>query len=298
MANTGLGRGLGSLIPNKNDLNKTSANTAVNLGNKKISTVSTASSEGSLLKVNVDLIKVNPFQPRKEFADTHLEELAQSIKEYGVIQPIIVTKKRDGYELIAGERRLRASKKAGLEKVPVIIREAGEQEKLEVALIENIQRENLNPIDLAHGYRRLIDEFNLTQENAAKRVGKSRPSVTNTLRLLNLPQEIQTALAEGRVTEGYAKYFIGLDSEEKQMNLFRKILHNDLTVSETNRQSKVMGGTKAARIKINYADKDKEFALREFFGAKVEVKRKGKGGQIIIDFYSEEELGEIIEKVK
>lgn len=303
----GLGRGLGSLIPQKtqpnnsdNDSNEQDASSkkqAIPVTNVN-SMSSVSDDKDRVLKVSIEQIQVNPYQPRKYFSDTHINELMESIREYGIIQPLIVSKAENGYELIAGERRLRASTKLGLKEVPVIVREAHEQEKLELALIENIQRENLNPIDLAHAYRRLIDEFNITQEEMAKRVSKSRPSITNTLRLLNLPDEIQVALIEGRITEGHAKYLVGLDTEAKQMTLFRKILHNKLSVQDTNNQAKAMGGTKAARIKINYEDKDKEFALREFFGAKIEIKRRGKGGQIIIDFYSDEELGEIINKVK
>ncbi len=251
-----------------------------------------------VLQIEVDKIKVNPFQPRKNFEDGDLNELIESIKEYGIVQPLIVSQGPDGFELIAGERRLRAAKKINLPKVPVIVRDANQQEKLEIALIENIQREQLNPIETAAGYRRLIDEFNLTQEDVAKKVSKSRPSVANTLRLLNLPPEIQLALIEEKITEGHAKYLLGIEGEEKQMNLFRKILHNNLSVKDTNNEARRMGGTKAARIQINYADKDKEFALRQFFGTKAEIKRKGKGGQIIIEFFSEEELNGIINKVK
>lgn len=290
MAN-GLGRGLGSLIPNKNNFQETQTGQAGqedgnSAGGERIS------------QVSVDNIQENPLQPRKQFTDHKLDELVESIKDFGIIQPLIATKNKDGYELIAGERRLRAAKKAGLEKVPVIIRAAKNQEKLEVALIENIQRENLNPIDLAHAYRKLVNEFQLTQEEVARKVSKARSSVTNTMRMLNLPGEIQSALIEGKLTEGHAKFLIGLESREKQMALFRKIMHNNLSVSDTDKAARKMGGTKAARIKINYADKDKEFAFREFFGAKTEIKRKGKGGQIIINFFSDEELGEIVSKIK
>ncbi|MFH1822768.1 MAG: ParB/RepB/Spo0J family partition protein, partial [Patescibacteria group bacterium] len=160
------------------------------------------------------------------------------------------------------------------------------------------QRENLNPIETAMAYRKLIDDFNLTHEGVAKKVGKARPSIANTLRLLNLPEEVQEALMQGRITENHAKIIIGLDSYEKQMSLFKKIMRGNLTVTDTFEEARRMGGTKQARIKINYADKDKEFAFREFFGAKVEIKRRGKGGQVIIDFFSDDELGEIVEKVK
>jgi len=285
----GLGRGLSSLIPQKNNKN---------LGAHDEIDVLLADNKDKVLNVDIEKIEVNSMQPRQNFSDGNLDELAESIKKYGIIQPLVVIDKDGSYELIAGERRLRASKKAGLKKVPVVIREAGEQEKLEVALVENIQRENLNPIEMAMAYRKLVDEFNLTQDELAKRLAKSRSSVANTLRMLNLPDEIRQALIEGKIGEGHAKYLVGLESEEKQLNLFRKIIRNNLTVSDVAEEARKMGGTKAARIKINYADKDKEFALREFFGAKIEIKRKGRGGQIIIDFFSDDELSEIVDKVK
>lgn len=290
MAN-GLGRGLGSLIPQKVKKIPTPAGDAI---------VDVASEEDKnrILRLSPDKIQINPLQPRRTFAERELQELADSIKEYGIIQPLIVTQKDGSYELIAGERRLRAAKMLGLETVPAIARDASEQEKLEVALIENVQRADLNPIETALAYRKLIDEFNLGQDEVASRVGKSRPSVTNILRMLNLPEEIQLALIEGKITEGHAKLLLGLDSEIKQITLFRKIIHNGLTITDTTDETRRMGGTKQARIKINYADKDKEFALREFFGTRAEIKRKGKGGQIVVHFFSDEELGEIMEKVK
>lgn len=306
MAN-GLGRGLGSLIPQKpvaqtnDDVSEAKESPEI----KKVAEVSqpedissSQNDKDKVLQVPVDQIDINPHQPRQKFSDHAIDELVESIKKYGVIQPLVASRKDDRFELIAGERRLRSSKKAGLETVPVIIRDLAEQEKLEVALIENVQRENLNPVETAVAYKRLVDEFNLTQEEVAKQIGKSRSSVTNTLRLLNLPEEIRLALIDDKITEGHAKYLVGLDSEARQIALFRKILHNNLSVRETSQESRRMGGTKAARIKINYEDKDKEFALREFFGTKAEIKRKGKGGKIIIDFYSNDELGEIIKKVK
>lgn len=292
MSNTGLGRGLSSLIPQKKNNQSSSI--------KKIgdSALPNSANNEQVIKLVIEDIKKNPRQPRKEFSDSGLDELADSIKEFGIIQPLVVSREGDVYELIAGERRLRAAKKAGLSDVPVIIRSANDQEKLEVALIENIQREDLNPIELAAAYLQLMDEFYLSQADMGKRVGKSRPVIANTLRLLKLPEEIKTALVEGHINEGHAKFLVGLDTEVKQMKLFRKILHSSLTVEDTNQEAKRMGGTKAARIKINYTDKDKEFALREFFGARVNIKRKGRGGQIIIDFFSDEELAEIIGKVK
>jgi ParB family transcriptional regulator, chromosome partitioning protein len=288
MPTNGLGRGLGSLIPPKTIANK--IDTA--------KSVLTAVDRDRILQVETTRVKANPFQPRQRFEDGDLNELIESIKEYGIIQPLIVSPKGADFELIAGERRWRAAKRLGLAKVPVIVRDANEQEKLELALIENLQRENLNPIETAIAYRRLMDEFNLIQEEVAKKISKPRSSIANTLRLLNLPEEIQLALIDEKISEGHAKYLLGIEGEEKQMTLFRKILHNNLSVKDTDSEARRMGGTKSARIKINYTDKDKEFALRQFFGTKVEIKRKGKGGQIVIDFFSEEELEGIVGKVR
>ena len=296
----GLGRGLSSLIPKKVNKVTTTAQGEAVVG------VASEIDKNKILQIAPDQIKSNPMQPRKDFSRESLEELVSSIKQYGIIQPLIVTHssasseqgKNDQYELIAGERRLRAAQIIGLEKVPVITRDAKEQEKLEMALIENIQRTDLNPVELALAYRKLIDEFNLSQEEMAKRVGKARSSVANILRVLNLPEEIQLALMDGRISEGHAKILAGLDSDDKQIVLFKKIIRDHLSVEDAVKEIRRIGGTKAARIKINYADKDKEFALREFFSTKVEIKRKGKGGQIIIDFFSDEELEEMIGKVK
>ena len=286
----GLGRGLGSLIPPK--VKKITTATG-----ESIVDVSSAFDKDRILRVSPKDISVNPMQPRKEFNEAHLNELMDSIKLYGIIQPLVVTKKGAGFELIAGERRLRASKLLGLDAVPVIVREADEQEKLELALIENIQRENLNPIETAIAYRKLVDEFGLTQEEVAKKVGKSRPGVANSLRYLNLPEPIQDALSQGSITEGHAKVILGLDNEAKQMSLFRKILHGGLTVSDATQETRKSGGTKSARIKINIIDNDKERMLQQFFGTKTEIKRKGTGGRIIVHFFSDEELREIIKKI-
>ena len=285
---TGLGRGLGSLIPQKTTPSIASVNTerAVPLDRERV------------LMVSQDLIEVNSLQPRKRFTDFKLDELVESVKTYGIIQPLLVHRKGDKFELIAGERRLRASKKAGLKEVPVVIREVNEEEKLEIALIENIQREDLNPIDLALAYKQMMDLFQVTQEEVAKKVGKSRSSVANCLRYLGLPEEIQIGLIDGKITEGHAKYIVGLEGEAKQMAMYRKIVHEKLTVGGTGAEIQNIGGTKQSKIKINYADKDKEFAFREFFQTRVEVRRKGAGGQIIIDFFSDEELSNMISKLK
>jgi len=279
----GLGRGLGSLIPQKND---PASITPLSL-----------QTEGEVMRVSPDTIIANPRQPRNSFNDAELNELVQSVREYGIIQPLVVTKTAEGYELIAGERRLRAARLVGLKEVPIIVREADDQEKLEIALIENIQREDLNAVELALGYKKLAEEFNLNQDQLAKKLGKSRPVVTNTLRILQLPQAIQDALINGEITEGHAKILVGLDSEQKQFELFNRIKTRHLNVDTTLLEARRMGGTKQARIQINYADKDKEMLLRQFFGAKSEIKRIRKGGEVVVHFTSEEELEGIIKKV-
>lgn len=279
----GLGRGLGSLIPQKND--------------PIIIPPSSSTTEGEVMRVSPDVIIANPRQPRNNFSDAELNELVQSVREYGIIQPLVVTKTAEGYELIAGERRLRAARLVGLREVPIVVREADDQEKLEIALIENIQREDLNAVELALGYKKLAEEFNLNQDQLAKKLGKSRPVVTNTLRILQLPQAIQDALINGEITEGHAKILVGLDSEQKQFELFNRIKTRHLNVDTTLLEARRMGGTKQARIQINYADKDKEMLLRQFFGAKSEIKRIRKGGEVVVHFTSEEELDGIIKKI-
>ncbi len=291
MANS-LGRGLDSLIPQK--VNKKVSSDS---GEAVAVDIVSPQDKDKILRLKPDNIKINSMQPRQSFDDAGIEELSKSIATHGIIQPLVVIHSDSGYELIAGERRLRAAKKLDLKEVPAIVRKAGEQEKLEVALIENLQRENLNPIETAIAYQKLIDEFNLTQEEVAKKVSKSRPVITNSLRLLNLSSEIQEALVSGKISEGHARFLMGLESEEKQKILLRKIVNQKLTVQETNNEARRMGGTKKARIKINYQDKDKEFSFREFFGTKVEIKRKGKGGQIIINFFSDDELEDMIKKI-
>ncbi|MFA5184590.1 MAG: ParB/RepB/Spo0J family partition protein [Patescibacteria group bacterium] len=289
----GLGRGLGSLIPKK----------TMTYGQNPFATQTSEDEvvimqDGDrVLKVSPERIDINPQQPRTHFNETALNDLAESIKQHGIISPLLVTKKGERFELIAGERRLRSAKLVGLKEVPVIVRSEQEQKKLELALIENLQRENLNPLESARAYRRLIDEFNITQEEAAKKLGKARSSVANALRLLALPAAIQEALAVGKITEAHAKYLLGLENEAKQLNMLKKILRQNLTVAETDKEIKRLGGTKSAKQK-DYFDRGKEEELGEYFSTKVEIRRKGKGGQLIIDFYSEEELNEIMKKIK
>ncbi len=289
----GLGRGLGSLIPKK------TITYGQNPFKSEVAEEETVvlHDNDRILKVSPNRIAINPQQPRTYFSDTALNDLAESIKQHGIISPLIVTKKDDGYELIAGERRLRSAKLLGLKEVPVIVREEKDQKKLEIALIENLQREDLNPLETARAYQRLIDEFNITQEEAAHKVGKARSSVANALRLLALPLPIQEALATGKISEAHAKYLLGLEGEAKQLTMLKKIIRQNLTVAETDKEIKRLGGTKAAKPK-DYFDRAREEELGELLTTKVEIKRQGKGGKLMIDFYSEEELNEIIKKIK
>lgn len=287
----GLGRGLSSLIPPK-------VNKVTTTGGDAVVETITVDDRNRIIMVNPSLIATNPEQPRKRFVEQRIDELKDSIKQFGIIQPLIVSKVGDKIELIAGERRLRAARALGLDKVPVIVRNVDELEKLELALIENIQRENLNPIETAMAYKKLIDEFTLSQDDLAKKVGKPRSSIANSLRLLNLPEEIRNALVEGKITEGHAKLIIGLDTEVKQLALYRKIIHDNLPVSATFHETKKMGGTKAARAPLSPEDKSREDIVRSYFQAKAEIKRKGKTGQVIIHFFSEDELGNILSKMR
>jgi len=286
---SGLGRGLGSLIPQK--INKTS--------DDRVTPASVVISEDDrILHIDPALIQVNEYQPRSGFDETALNDLAESIRQHGVLQPLVVSRSGDRYQLISGERRWRAAQKINLPTVPVIIRQADEQKRLELALIENIQRQDLNAMELAMAYRRLLDEFNLTLMEAARRLGKSDSVIANTVRFLSLPPEIQQALAHGQISEGHAKIIVGLPNEAKQFELFRKIVANQMTVAATMEETKKMGGTKQARIKEVIGDRDREEKLQNFFGYKTNIKRRSHGGLIVIDFWNDEELGEIMSKIK
>ena len=279
----GLGRGLNSLIPAKKIVQVFSKDDISQRGDR-------------LLDIPIENIKPNPKQPRLDFSQDELEELMQSIREHGILQPLVVSKIDDeNYELIAGERRFRSAKFLNLKTVPAIVRTVNEQEKLELALIENIQRENLNSIEEARAFRQLMDEFNLTQEDVAKRVGKSRPAVANTVRLLNLPEEIQQAVREGKIKESHARTLLSFENQADQLKYFRQILKNDMTVRETENIVKKAHGKKISGADPNLTAKEE--TLRGVLGTKVEIKKTGRGGQVIIHFYSEEELGGIIKKI-
>jgi len=255
--------------------------------------------DAQIQEIEVAKIAPNPFQPRKVFEPNALRELADSIKEHGVIQPLVVTRTPTGYELVVGERRFRASQLAGLVTVPAIIKEAMvDQTKLEVALIENIQRRELNPIEEAQAYERLMKTFNMTQEQVARKVGKSRPAVANTVRLLNLPAEIQRGVIEGKIMEGHARALLGLVDPEKMLLMYKMVLEQGLNVRQV--ENKVRELT--TRRQMDAAAPDPklmamETELRSKLGTQVKIQRQGKGGKITIDFFSEEELEDIIHKM-
>ncbi len=308
--NYGLGRGLSSLIPQKNTKSKTkkkdvSFQRQVSpvgdfFGKEIKSEVITKNDKGNILEVDVEKIITNPYQPRVEFDKEKLKELSDSIGVHGIIQPLVVTKKGENFELIAGERRLQASKLAGLKKVPVIIKDIKDKEKLELAIVENIQRHNLNPVEEAKAYKQLMDEFEMNQEEVAKKMGKSRSVVANKLRLLSLPIEAIKALREGKITEGHAKAILALENPEKQRGLLGLIIKNQLTVRQAENKTKAVSIKAHKRvIEIDPETKDLEDRFSATLGTKVKIKKVGgKGGKIIIDYYSSEDLSKIVSKLK
>lgn len=251
-----------------------------------------------LKEIEIEKIKLNPFQMRKEVENSNLEELARSISEQGIIQPLIIKEQEKGkYELITGERRLRAAKLAGLEKVPCLVRKIEKKQQLEIALIENIQREDLNPIEEAEAYQKLIEKFELTQEMIAQRIGKSREKIANCLRLLKLPFSIQRAIEKRRISEGHAKVILQIKSEEQKRGLLEKIIRENLSVRKTEEIIKDLS-RKISKKNEDLLQKNLQRELEEIFQTKVILKKKKEGGEIIIYFYSEEELKRIIDKVK
>ena len=256
---------------------------------------------GAIAEIEINQIETNPFQPRTEFDETALRELAQSIKEQGVIQPVTVRKLGyNKYQLISGERRLRASKMAGLNKIPAFIRVANDEQMLELALIENIHRENLNAIEVAISYQRLIDECSLTQEEVSEKVGKSRSAVANFLRLLKLPPEVQLAIRDGHISMGHARALININDKEEQLRLLQQIIMEEMTVRQTEEMAdKAKGKADKERKQTNFIPehfKSKIKTLSQTLNTKVKVKRDIKGhGSVVIDFKDEAEFDRIME---
>ncbi len=276
----GLGRGIASLIPQR-------------------PTPIAAPTE-----IPIARIRRNPYQPRQRFDLAELDRLAASIRDHGVIQPILVTETLDGYQLVAGERRVRAAELAGLERVPAVVRQLAARDQLELALVENVQREDLDPIETANAYRQLIDEFGFTQEQLAARVSKARSTVANTLRLLELDPAVQIAVGEGRITEGHARALGGADGAS-QAHLVGIVIGRDLSVRETEelvrrvRERATRGETPSvARDRPVDPDLERvENELREALGTKVRLARGRRGGRIVIEYYSDEELGRLYERL-
>lgn len=253
-----------------------------------------------VLNVPVEHIRANPHQPRKEFDEERLEELADSLKKHGLIQPITVRyigEKR--FELISGERRLRAAKLGGMDEIPAYIREADDEQSMAFALIENIQREELNPLEVAMGYKRLLEEFDYTQAEVANRVGKNRTTVTNMLRLLNLPDFIQAALVSGKITTGHARSLITIEDQTVQQKLLNKIIKLGWSVRQVEDAVRELGNSTSKKKPSKTTSKDPFYdeistRLRRTFSTKVNIKPKAKGGEIKIEYYSEEDLERIL----
>lgn len=255
--------------------------------------------------ISLSSIVANPWQPRTVFRPEDLEDLVNSVKQHGLLQPLVVVETSNGrYQLIAGERRLRAAKAAGLASVPVVVRTATDEQQLELALVENIQRQDLNPLERARGYERLMKRFGMTQEQVAKKLAKSRTAVANSLRLLALPEPIQKAISEGRLTEGHAKVIAGLEGRDVQLRFFERVVQTQASVRETEVAAKqiskrkptvvsshLRGGTSAGTY-----DAERRI-LEQAFGTKVEITRKADGGTVTVHFYNEEDLQEIVRKV-
>ncbi len=294
MAARGLGKGLDSLIPNALGETKTKKETTV-----KSKTETTEEKEPQTL-VKITKVEPNREQPRKNFDEDALQELADSIKQFGLLQPILVQDRKDYYEIIAGERRWRAAKLAGLKEVPVIIRNYTEQEIVEISLIENIQREDLNPIEEAQAYKRLLTEFHLKQDEVAERVSKSRAAVTNSIRLLKLNEEVQRMVVDEMISTGHARALLAVENPEEQYNLAQRIFDEKLSVRDVEKLVKNLH--KPAKLKkvddktMQVIYQDIEEKLKQKLGRKVIVTSKGEGsGKIEIEFYNHEDLDRLLD---
>ena len=290
----GLGKGLDSLIPD----NKSAKTPKTE--NKKAEETAELKRGEQMMKIN--MVEPNRDQPRRNFEEDALLELADSIKQYGVLQPLIVRKRNDYYEIIAGERRWRAAKMAGVKEVPVIIKEYNEQEILEIALIENIQRENLNPIEEAMAFKKLLEEFNLKQDEVAERVSKSRTAVTNSMRLLKLDQRVQQMIIDDMISTGHARALLAIDDPEQQYALANKIFDEKLSVRETEKLIKEIKNPKKPKekkaVENAFIYEDIEDKMKQVLGTKVHVASKGKGkGKIEIEYYSDKELERMFDMI-
>lgn len=253
--------------------------------------------EGGVVEIDINKIEPNMHQPRKDFDPEKIRQLSESIKQHGVIQPLIVKKEKNFYKIVAGERRWRAAREAGIRKVPVVVREVSEREAVEIALIENLQREDLNPLEEAEAYQRLITEFEMSQEEIALRVGKSRPTVTNSLRLLNLTPQVKKMLQQGKISGGHARALLPVDDSERQRAAAEAIVDKGLSVRETERyvNNLLKRKTKISHRKKPDSTEEVEERLQSILGTKVRIVRGSKRGKIMIEFYSTEELTRLVD---
>lgn len=292
---SGLGKGLDSLIKDNSSAKKTAAaNTSSENKAEEMK------SGEQMMKIN--MVEPNRDQPRKKFEEDALLELADSIKQFGVLQPLLVRKRKDYYEIIAGERRWRAAKMAGVKEVPVIIKDYTEQEIVEIGLIENIQRENLNPIEEAMAFKKLLEEFNLKQDEVAERVSKSRTAVTNSMRLLKLDERVQEMIVDDMISTGHARALLAIDDKEQQYELANKIFDEKLSVRETEKLVKEIKNPKKPKMKKKVENEfvytDLENRMKEVMGTKVNISSKGNGkGKIEIEYYSDDELERMFEMI-
>ena len=294
----GLGRGLDALFA---DVPVTAPETNKKAEKKENEEVAEAAAEDRVNYIKIHEIMPNVNQPRKTFNEDKIEELADSIREHGIIQPIVVRKKKKGYEIVAGERRWRAAMKAGLAEVPCLLKELTDEQNMLIAIIENMQREDLNPIEEAEGLHQMVSTFGLTQEQVSKSVGKSRPYITNALRLLKLPEYIREKLAEGVISAGHGRTLITVEDEDLRRQLFDKIVAEGLSVRETEKLVAELGkpAKKKPAKKIKNPDTAHvEEELKVILGTKVNIVEKGKKGKIEIECYSRDELNRLIELLK
>ena len=300
----GLGKGLDALFGDVEVTPVKSANKKESSKQAKADTAAkksdeTEASQGGVLYIDINDIKPNTGQPRNHFDEEKLEELASSIQQHGLIQPIVLRKLKTGYEIVAGERRWRACRIVGLKEVPCIVKELTDEENMLLAIIENMQREDLNPIEEAEGLKQMIDTYGLTQEQVSYSVGKSRPYITNSLRLLKLPEEVRTLTASGEISVGHAKALAAVKDRDKQITLAKKTAKDGLSVRQIELMAKETKAParKAPKVKKSADEKKIEEDMKNALGTKVNLNRKGKKGKIEIEFYSDEELERLIELI-
>lgn len=254
--------------------------------------------ENEIKKISLQKLVANPYQPRKIFDDEAIDELAQSIQEHGIIQPIVVRKKGSKYEIVVGERRFRAAKLANLDEIPAIVKEMTEEQMMEVAILENLQREDLTPIEEAEAYQSLIEKLNFTQEDLAKRLGKSRPHITNHIRLLQLPEEVRQMMNDGAISMGHGRTLLGLKNKRRIPEVANKVIKHGLNVRQLENLIKEYNENvprETTKTRKDIFVESKETQLREYFGTNVQIKKSKNKGKIEIEFYSEEDLERILE---